>query len=97
MSAFQAYTGAYEHEGAAFSWRCYATTRVYEVRRSDHAPFPSAPDGRKWLSPAQQDHEPVVGCLVDDRVEDFSQILLQVNPQAASRASREGEAATAAA
>ncbi len=95
MSAFQAYAGAYEHGGAAFSWRCYATTRIYEVRRSDHAPFPRAPDGRKWLSPAQHDHEPVVGCLVDERVDDFSQILLQVNPQAGSAAG--ALAATAAA
>ena len=81
MSAFQAYAGAYEHEGALFSWRCYATARVYAIRHNAHAPFPKAPKGRKWVSPAQQDYEQVVGCLVDEAVEDFSQILLQVNPQ----------------
>ncbi len=78
MSAFQAYAGDYEFAGDAFNWRCYATARVYEIRRVDHAPFPKAPRGRKWISPAQQDYEQPVGCLVDESVNDFSQILLQV-------------------
>ena len=81
MSAFQSYAGAYKHEGGVYDWRCYATAPVYEIRCRDHAPFPAAPKGRKWASPAQQDHEIMVACLVDDAVEEFSQILLQVNPQ----------------
>lgn len=81
MSAFQAYTGAYEINGDAFNWRCYATARVYDIRRTEHGPFPEAPTGRKWISPLQQDHKQVVGCLVDATVEDFSQILLQVQSQ----------------
>ena len=87
MSAFQAYAGAYEYDGASFGWRCYATARVYAIRHSAHAPFPAPPQGRKWIFPAQQDYKQVVGCMVDEAVEDFSQILLQVTPppQAASR------------
>jgi hypothetical protein len=84
MPAFQAYAGDYEFDGKRFSWRCYATTRLYEIRSADHAPFPQAPQGRKWMSPVQQDYERTVGCLVDEAVEDFSQILLQVSPKPAA-------------
>lgn len=101
MSAFQAYAGDYECDGAAFSWRCYATARVYEIRRADQAPFPRAPKGRKWISPERQDYEQQVGCLVDDDVTDFSQILLQVQAASPSVARavrlRSDEVATAAA
>ena len=78
MSAFQSYAGAYEFDGGDFAWRCYSTTPVYEVRRSEHAPFPSAPNGRKWVLPDQSRHSPDVACLIDAAVEEFSQILLQV-------------------
>jgi len=84
MSAFQAYAGAYEHEGGAFAWRCYATARVHEIRRREHGPLPSPPAGRKWVSPTRQGHEQDVSCLVDETVEEFSQILLQVQAARAS-------------
>lgn len=85
MSAFQAYAGAYEHEGGAFAWRCYATARIHEIRRREHGPLPRPPQGRTWLTPASQGRqsEQDVSCLVDETVEEFSQILLQV--QAARR------------
>ena len=82
MSAFQCYAGAYEFGGGDFAWRCYATARVYDVRRSEHAPFPGPPSGCKWVLPAPRNHAPDVACLVDEAVEDFSQILLQVEPRA---------------
>ena len=100
MSAFQAYGGAYEHDGGGYSWSCYATTRVYEIRRREHAPLPKAPNGRKWIAPVQQDYEDLVACLVDEAVEQFSQILLQVKPQqrtVRTPARREAEVASAAA
>lgn len=100
MSAFQAYAGAYEFDGGAFGWRCYATARVYEIRSGEHAPFPKPPQGRKWVAPPRQDYEPDVSCLVDEAVEEFSQILLQVqpHPEAAARpAQRRAEAAGATA
>lgn len=78
MSAFQSYAGAYEFDGGDFAWRCYSTARVYEVRRSEHAPFPCPPTGRKWVLPERSRHAPDVVCLVDEAVEEFSQILLQV-------------------
>jgi len=78
MSAFQAYSGAYEFAGSSYGWRCYATARVYEVRQKRHAPLPSAPQGRKWVAPPREAYEPDVACLVDATVEEFSQILLQV-------------------
>lgn len=81
MSAFQSYAGAYEFDGGDFAWSCYATARVYEVRHSEHAPFPSAPHGCKWVLPEKTRHAPDVVCLVDEAVEEFSQILLQVVAQ----------------
>lgn len=78
MSAFQSYAGAYEFDGCDFAWRCYATTRVYEVRRSEHTPFPSALSGRKWVLSERTRLAPDVVCLVDETVDEFSQILLQV-------------------
>jgi hypothetical protein len=84
MSAFQPYAGAYEFDGGEFAWRCYATARVYEVRLGEHAPFPSAPRGRKWVLPERQHKEPDVVCLVDESVGEFSRILLQVEPRPAA-------------
>lgn len=81
MSAFQAYAGAYEFAGRFYGWRCYATARVYEVRQKRHAPLPSAPRGRKWVGPSREACEADVACLVDETVEEFSQILLQVAPE----------------
>jgi hypothetical protein len=78
MSAFQAYAGAYEFRGESYRWRCYATTRVHAVRHSDHRPLPKAPPGRKWLKQSPLHHEPNVAWLVDEGVEDFSHILLQM-------------------
>ena len=91
MSAFQAYSGAYEFAGSSYGWRCYATARVYEVRQTGHAPLPCAPQGHKWMAPPRKAYEPDVACLVDATVEEFSQILLQVE------AERRPEAETAAA
>jgi hypothetical protein len=91
MSAFQAYAGAYEFGDEAFSWRCYATIRVHAVRRQEHAPFPPAPSGRKWLWLSPMHAEPAVGWLVDDSADEFSHILLQITPQAA-RSERLAEA-----
>jgi hypothetical protein len=82
MSAFQAYAGAYDYAGRSFSWRCYATTRVHAVRSRDHAPFPKAPPGLKWLWQSPMHHEPEVGWLVDDCAQEFSHILLQIHPEA---------------
>lgn len=90
MSAFQAYAGAYEFEGGAFAWRCYATARIHEIRRREHGPPPPPPQGRKWVSPACQGFEQDVSCLVDETVEEFSQILLQI--QAAQRDARAASA-----
>lgn len=100
MSAFQAYAGAYEFAGSSYAWRCYATARVHEVRPSEHGPFPEAPAGRKWLTTPRQNYEPAAGFLVDATVEDFSQILLQVQPQyqpAACAPERRVEASSVAA
>lgn len=99
MSAFQAYAGAYEFDGGAYAWRCYATARIHEVRRREHGPPPPPPQGRKWVAPARQslasgDKAPDVSCLVDETVDEFSQILLQVQPQLRA-ALRDAEAASA--
>ena len=91
MSAFQAYSGAYEFAGNSYGWRCYATARVYEVRQKRHAPLPSPPHGRKWVASPREAYEADVACLIDASVEEFSQILLQVE------ADRLAETATAAA
>lgn len=88
MSAFQSYAGAYEFRGGRFTWRCYATARVYGVRRAEHAPLPFAPDGKKWVRQPPHHHAPDVAWLVDATVEEFSQILLQVEPDAGTRAAR---------
>jgi hypothetical protein len=79
MSAFQAYTGAYEYRGQSINWRCYATVRVHAVRRREHAPFPVAPPGRKWLWRSPFHDEPAVGWLVDETTPEFSHILLHVD------------------
>lgn len=100
MSAFQAFAGAYEFAGKSYSWQCYATVRIHEIRQFGHAPFPSTPTGRKWLAAPRQPYEPDVRFLVDMSVEEFSQILLQVQPHsppAARPPERRGEAASAAA
>jgi len=80
MSAFQAYGGAYEHQGKAIRWRCYATAPVYEVRTDQHMPLPAPPEGRKWLMRSRYKNDVTFGWLVDGATEDFSQILLQVEP-----------------
>lgn len=81
MSAFQAYGGSYEFDGRPYSWRCYATARVYEVRMSDHAPLPAAPKGKKWIRRNRHNGDAEFGWLIDSETGDFSQILLQVEPE----------------
>ena len=78
MSAFQAYGGAYEHNGRSFGWRCYATARVYEVRLSEHVPFDGAPRGKKWVRKTRHKGDVEFGWLVDAGTDGFSHILLQV-------------------
>jgi hypothetical protein len=80
MSAFQAYAGGYEFEGQSFGWRCYATTRVHAVRRREHAPLPPAPEGRTWRWQSSDRRQPEVAWLVDEGAEEFSHILLQIDP-----------------
>jgi|KBSSwiStaDraftv2_1062776.scaffolds.fasta_scaffold02621_17 hypothetical protein len=78
MSAFQAYSGAYDHGRQLYRWSCYATCRVYEVRPIDGL-LPPAPGGRKWV--ARRVHGqtgPQVAMLVDGPTDEFSQMLAQV-------------------
>jgi|SwirhisoilCB3_FD_contig_31_12492252_length_409_multi_7_in_0_out_0_1 hypothetical protein len=82
MSAFLAYGGAYEFAGREYRWRCYATARVYEVRKREHSPSPQAPNGRQWVTPQNDRRDPGVMWLMDEGIEDFSQMLVQVEPQA---------------
>lgn len=82
MSAFQAYAGAYEHRGRRVRWRCYATVRIYDLRRSEHAPLPPAPAGKKWTGHPPHSRDTEVHWMVDESVADFSQILLQVESDA---------------
>jgi hypothetical protein len=80
MSAFQAYGGSYEHDGRRFSWRCYATARVYEVRLSEHLPAAPPPKGQKWIRRSRHKGDAEFGWLIDASAVDFSHILLQVEP-----------------
>ncbi len=84
MSAFLAYGGAYEFAGRQYSWRCYATARVHEVRKREHGPDPKAPRGLKWVTTQVRHGEPEVIWLMDDGIDDFSQMLVQVEPQYAA-------------
>jgi hypothetical protein len=87
MSAFQAYAGAYEFGGASYRWQCYATTRVYDVRKREHGPFPPAPHGKKWVSlESRRNADLDLTWLVDETTADFSQILAQVEPRRGQRA-----------
>lgn len=85
MSAFQAYAGAYEFQGEAFAWRCYATARVHAVRKPEHTPFPAPASGLKWVWRSSSRHEPELAWLVDHDVDDFSLILAQVDAKPAPR------------
>jgi hypothetical protein len=79
VSAFQSYAGAYEFCGKEVRWRCYANARLHGLRRADHAPLPAAPNGKKWLSLARDRVDPDVKVLVDQDVEEISQILLRID------------------
>jgi hypothetical protein len=86
MSAFQSYAGAYEVEGAHYSWCCYATARVYEVREEAQGPLPAAPDGKKWSRPIDsRSQRPSLSWLVDEATSEFSQILLQLAPESPAK------------
>jgi hypothetical protein len=78
MSAFQSYEGAYSFHGRDFRWRCYATARLHALRRTDHAPLPNPPQGMKWLTPSNSRVGLEVALLVDQDVDEISQILLQM-------------------
>jgi hypothetical protein len=90
MSAFQPYAGEYEYGGGTVRWRCYATAPVHGVRPAEHRPFPSAPQGQKWLNPAEGRRQPAVACLVDETVTEFSQILLQIEARGPAAPSHAG-------
>lgn len=79
MSAFSAYDGAYEFDGAQYRWRCYATARVHEMRKGEHGPFSRPPKGKKWISvKGRRASDPTLNLLLDEGVTDFSQMLTQV-------------------
>jgi hypothetical protein len=80
MSAFTAYAGAYEFDGRPFIWRCYATARVVEVRASDHIPRSPPPRGLKWVRRSRHKGDVEFVWLVEAPTEDFSHILLRVEP-----------------
>lgn len=81
MAAYQPYAGEYEYDGVVYRWRCYATAPIHQVRSRGHRPWPSAPPGRKWVYQTRHSHGPDVAWLVDQTLDDFSHILLQVVPQ----------------
>jgi hypothetical protein len=69
MAAFQPYAGVYGDGRETMRWSCYATCAVYEMRSFGDAPLPEPPSGRKWVQ------RPL---LVDERADDFSQMLAQI-------------------
>jgi hypothetical protein len=82
MSAFQAYAGLYEAGGVLYQWRCYATARVYEIRESAHGPLPPPPAGKKWCAQIEgRCAPPGLRWLVDHATDEFSQILVQIQPE----------------
>lgn len=83
MSAFLSYTGAYEHNGQRYHWRCYATARVHGLRKREHGPNPPAPNGLGWVT-LRRRHEadPDLSWLVDAGTADFSQMLIGVEAEA---------------
>ena len=97
MAAFQAFFGSYEHRGETYSWSCFATTRFYDVRRSDHGPPPEASPGLTWRTPLQPAYEDPVVCLVDAGAKDFSQIVMQVHARPRAAPGDPGASMTSAA
>jgi hypothetical protein len=78
MAAFSPYSGAYVRDGREFNWRCYATTRVHDMRLVEHRSFDPVP-GCRWVEmETRHPRDPKVACLVDGGVGEFSQILTQV-------------------
>jgi hypothetical protein len=75
MAAFSPYRGVYPYGGRSYAWRCYATSRVYDARLSDHAPSDPPPPGRRWISAGRRPAETGILWLVDAEVLDFSHIL----------------------
>jgi hypothetical protein len=89
MSAFSAYDGAYEFNGDQYSWRCYATARVHELRKGDHAPFPKPPAGKKWITVrGRRQSDQTLTLLLDESITDFSQMLVQIEPRTFARSER---------
>ena len=80
MSSFQSYTGEYSSGGRRYRWRCYATARVYELRRADHVPLPPAPEGKAWAWRSQREGEPQAAWLVDADLPQLSHMLVQFEP-----------------
>ena len=82
MSAFSAYGGAYEFNGEQYDWRCYATARVHELRKVEHAPFAKPPAGKKWITVhGRKTSEPTLRMLLDEGATDISQMLVQIEPR----------------
>jgi hypothetical protein len=93
MSAFLSYDGAYEYDGRRYRWRCYATARVHGLRKREHGQNSEAPQGLKWIAIRTRfEGEPELDCLLDAETGDFSQMLVNVEAQAATP-EREGELA----
>lgn len=85
MSAFQPYAGAYGVCDKVVRWRCYATARLHGLRRQVDAPMPAPPAGLKWLRPARDRDGVEVALLVDQAVNEVSQILLQIEAHPSPR------------
>ena len=83
MSSFQPYAGSYQVDEVRYDWRCYATTRLYDLRRPEHAAVVPASDGRTW-APAVEGPDPErrLFALVDEGADQFSLMLVQVRPHA---------------
>jgi hypothetical protein len=82
MSAYQPYTGTYDHDRELYRWSCYATCPVYEVRPIGLT-LPAPSRGRKWVAKRQLGQSgPQLAMLVDGVISDFSLMLAQISRRA---------------
>jgi hypothetical protein len=82
MSSFQPYAGSYEIDDVRYDWRCYATARLYDLRRPEHAAVPPASLGRAWIAAAEgPDDQQALYALVDEGADEVSLMLVQVRPR----------------
>jgi hypothetical protein len=78
VPAFNPYRGAYAFGDEAFTWQCYATVRVYELRRVEHARTVAAPEGRRWALSERHPEDLRLAWLIDADAAEFSHILSRV-------------------